>query len=290
MKRDEVESGFNAEDEKKEIKTIEDQKKEEIRKENRKALKTYIPVLILCTLLGGVFGYFANNSGLQGAADQIAAWTEKALFVLMPYCIIATAVISFALSLYHYNVAKKLYADFDEDADPDDDEADLYARADRKLSSAVSASGIGQITGMLFFAVFFSDLDAHLEQHSALALVTTIIFIAGIFLTVRMQQLQIDFVKRMSPSMKGSVYDSKFHQKWEESCDEAERLVIYKASYKAYRFANIACSAGWAVTIMGSLILHYGCLPSVVISALWMLMNIVYYREAMRLERSKINR
>lgn len=281
MKCDELEMKLGAEAD----------RNEEIKRENRKALKTYIPRLILCAVIGGIFGYFASTSGIQNTADRIAAWTENALFILVPYCIIAAVVISLSVSMYSYSRAKQLYAGFDEDADPDDEEGeDLYAQADRKLSSAVSASGIGQITGMLFFAVFFSDLDAHLEQHSILALVTVILFIAGVFATIRMQQLQIDFIKRMSPSMKGSVYDSRFHQKWEESCDEAEQLVIYKASYKAYRFANIACSVCWAALTMGALIFHYGCLPSVVTAALWLLMNIVYYREAMRLERSKINR
>lgn len=265
-------------------------KNDEIKRENRKALKTYIPTLILCAAVGGVFGFFAYASGLQQAAGQITSWAKAASFALSPYCVIGVVLISLILSLYQYYQAKKLYADFDENQDLGDEEEDPFTRADHKLSFSVSVSGIGTITAMMFFAVVFCDMDRHLEAHRLLILVTVFFFVGGLFLTVRMQQLQVDFMKHMSPSMKGSVYDRKFHEKWEESCDEAEKLVIYRASYRAFRVANTVCSAGWAVLTVGTMIFHYGCLPSVVIAALWLLMNVTYYREAMRLEHSNINR
>lgn len=265
-------------------------KNDEIKRENRKALKTYIPTLILCAAVGGVFGFFAYASGLQQAAGQITSWAKAASFTLSPYCVIGVVLISLILSLYQYYQAKKLYADFDENQDLGDEEEDPFTRADHKLSFSVSVSGIGTITAMMFFAVVFCDMDRHLEAHRLLILITVFFFVGGLFLTVRMQQLQVDFMKHMSPSMKGSVYDRKFHEKWEESCDEAEKLVIYRASYRAFRVANTVCSAGWAVLTVGTMIFHYGCLPSVVIAALWLLMNVTYYREAMRLEHSNINR
>lgn len=265
-------------------------KNDEIKRENRKALKTYIPTLILCAAVGGVFGFFAYASGLQQAAGQITSWAKAASFALSPYCVIGVVLISLILSLYQYYQAKKLYADFDENQDLGDEEEDPFIRADHKLSFSVSVSGIGTVTAMMFFAVVFCDMDRHLEAHRLLILITVFFFVGGLFLTVRMQQLQVDFMKHMSPSMKGSVYDRKFHEKWEESCDEAEKLVIYRASYRAFRVANTVCSAGWAVLTVGTMIFHYGCLPSVVIAALWLLMNVTYYREAMRLEHSNINR
>lgn len=265
-------------------------KNDEIKRENRKALKTYIPTLILCAAVGGIFGFFAYASGLQQAAGQITSWAKAVSFTLSPYCVIGVVLISLILSLYQYYQAKKLYADFDENQDLGDEEEDPFTRADHKLSFSVSVSGIGTVTAMMFFAVVFCDMDRHLEAHRLLILVTVFFFVGGLFLTVRMQQLQVDFMKHMSPSMKGSVYDRKFHEKWEESCDEAEKLVIYRASYRAFRVANTVCSAGWAVLTVGTMIFHYGCLPSVVIAALWLLMNVTYYREAMRLEHSNINR
>lgn len=265
-------------------------KNDEIKRENRKALKTYIPTLILCAAVGGVFGFFAYASGLQQAAGQITSWAKAASFTLSPYCVIGVVLISLILSLHQYYQAKKLYADFDENQDLGDEEEDPFTRADHKISFSVSVSGIGTVTAMMFFAVVFCDMDRHLEAHRLLILVTVFFFVGGLFLTVRMQQLQVDFMKHMSPSMKGSVYDRKFHEKWEESCDEAEKLVIYRASYRAFRVANTVCSAGWAVLTVGTMIFHYGCLPSVVIAALWLLMNVTYYREAMRLEHSNINR
>lgn len=267
-------------------------KEEEIRRENRKALKFYIPTLLLCTAAGGIMGFLVSYNGLQNAAGQLEDWAADILFRVSPYLVIGVILAALGLSFYEYQQAKKLYAAFDEDQEPDVEESseDLYGQADRKLSFSTTVAGIGMILSMLCFTLVFSDLDRHLEEHGALTMVVLAFFVGGLFLVVRMQQAQVDFSKRMAPYLKGSVYDRRFHEKWEESCDEAEKLVIYKASYRAFRTTNTACSVGWTVLTVGTMIFGYGCLPSVVLSALWLLMNVSYYRQAMALEHGCLNR
>lgn len=267
-------------------------KEEEIRRENRKALKFYIPTLLLCAAAGGAMGFFVSCKGMRDAAGWLEDWIREALFQIAPYLVIGVILAALGLSFYEYRQAKKLYAAFDEDQEPDGAEEgdDLYGQADRKLSFSTTVAGVGMIVAMMCFTPVFCDMDRHLQAHAALTLIVVAFFIAGLFLIVRMQQAQVDFNKRMAPYLKGSVYDRNFHEKWEESCDEAEKLVIYKASYRAFRVANTACSIGWAVLTVGTMVFHYGCLPSVVLAALWLLMNVSYCRHAMALEHGGLNR
>lgn len=261
----------------------------EIKKENRKALKIYIPILLLSTAAGGVFGYFSNRIGVADAAEHLAGWAEDVLFTAAPLLLIGITIVTAFFSLQQYYTAKSLYASVDEDEDIEDGD-DPYSRADATISRSVAVGSVGMVCGMMLMGIIISRVDEHVEVHRWLTLAAVLFFIAGFFLNTRMQQLQIDFVKQMSPHMKGSVYDIKFQKKWEESCDEAEKLVIYRAAYKAFRTANIACCIGWCLLILGAMVFHYGCLPGIIVSVIWLLMTVTYYREAMRLERSKINR
>lgn len=260
--------------------------RDDIKKENKKALKVFIPVMLLCAAFGGVFGYYTAMAGVDEVAEKIEAWLQNGLYVLSPYLVVAVVTAALLVSYLQYRKAKQLFRNFDEDEDDDD----LYIQADRKIAVSVAVSGIGLIVGMMFFAVVIGNLEAYVTEHFALSVTTIAVFVIGNFLTIRLQQLQIDFYKQMAPSMKGSVYDMKFHQKWEESCDEAEKMVIYKASYRAFRTGNIACSIGWIIAAMGTMMFSYGSLPAITISVIWLIMDISYYKEVMRLEKGKINK
>ena len=50
-------------------------------------------------------------------------------------------------------------------------------------------------------------------------MIALIVFIAGNFLRMKLQQMTVDFQKIMNPEKQGSVYDLRFQKKWEESCD-----------------------------------------------------------------------
>ncbi|MGL6219074.1 MAG: DUF3169 family protein [Lacrimispora sphenoides] len=66
-------------------------------------------------------------------------------------------------------------------------------------------------------------------------------FIAAVICTIVTQQKIINFEKEINPEKRGSVFNQKFSKKWEKSCDEAERLSIYKSTYTSYRAVTVTC-------------------------------------------------
>ena len=141
------------------------------------------------------------------------------------------------------------------------------------------------IVQMLFFGIMMAELE-NLAVHSfAITMVATGVFVAGNLAQLKQQQLMVDLEKEMNPSKRGSVYDAKFRDKWEESCDELEKMIIYKSAYKAYKTTALTCVILWIVTATLSIAFKTGPLPSIAVTVIWLVQTVSYCREAIKLER-----
>ena len=290
-------------DERKNVRIIEQtgNQDETIKKENRKALKVYIPILIVSAIVGGIIGFFSATNGIQNFGEACSQTMSHLLYLLSPYGVIVTEAAAVLAGIYYYLTSKKELEhcapkdakaaageEMEKELNEEMDE-ETCDRVDLLLSKSMIVVGCGLIISFLFFGIHFAFIERNVEERWMLFTISTAIFVLGSFGYLRLNQLQIDLTKRMNPKMKGSVYDFKFHEKWEESCDEAEKMTIYKAAYKAFRTANSLCSMIWVVLAVGSFLFHFGPLPVVLLSVIWLTMNVAYYRESMRLEHGKIN-
>jgi len=262
-----------------------------IKKENRKALKLYIPIVIACAAVGATIGFLSEVSDVQTWAQTLKHTASEVLFLISPYAVILLIFLPSVWALMVYRSAAKLYAKSETVETLEEEEIleSYFDEAERKMSFSMAVLSVGTVAATMFFGITLSQAERQIDQRAVLYMISVAVFLLGSFISTRLSQLQIDMTKRMNPSKRGSVYDLKFHQKWEESCDEAEKLVIYRSSYKAFRSTCLACSAGWVVLGIGSFIFDYGPLPVIVISVVWLSIIITYYRESMRLEHGKIN-
>lgn len=265
---------------------------EVIKKENRKALKLFIPILIVSTIVGGVIGFFSATNGIQNFGEACSRTLSQLLYLLSPYGVILTELATVSAGICYYLTAKKELGNAEEEAEKERDEEMEEAACDRVdllLSKSMIIASCGMIISFMFFGINFAFLERNVEERWILFTISTLFFVLCSFGYLRLNQVQVDLTKRMNPKMKGSVYDFKFHEKWEESCDEAEKMTIYKASYKAFRTVNSLCAGIWVVLAVGSFVFHFGPLPIVLLTVIWLTMNAVYYSESMRLEHGKIN-
>lgn len=149
-------------------------------------------------------------------------------------------------------------------------------------------SGAAMITAnFLLAAAYAAGHSIFTEKGGLLALCVSIAAFFGIlFENVLFQQKVVDMTKRLYPEKTASVYDVRFRKKWLDSCDEAEKAIIGQCAYKAYAVANQLCSALAAILAISALVFGTGALPSLAVCAVWMVMQCVYSREAMRLSRA----
>lgn len=260
------------------------------RQENKKALKVFIPIIIVAAVIGGIVGGVASKDGAKDIAANIGDFLAEFIFAIAPYGVIVTVVAGFLVAwLFCKSAEKEFRHERELCAAEDEIKEEALVSMDRKISFGLLAVSVSVIVSFMFFAAVVAYIDRYLDRSWVLFIVVTAVFAAGNFIAIKVQQVMVDFEKILNPEKQGSVYDLKFKEKWEDSCDEMEKLMIYKASYKAYRTANNACVIAFLAMIMLSFFFDYGPLPAMVAGSVWLATTVSYCLEAMKLEKQKIN-
>jgi hypothetical protein len=137
---------------------------------------------------------------------------------------------------------------------------------------------------LLYFglAVMLSSMEVLSGRILLLCLAELIV---SLFWSSVLQQKAVDLEKQINPEKRGSVYDLKFAKKWEDSCDEREKMIIYKSAYLAYKTTSRFCIGLSIVLMLGSLPFGYGPLPAGAVLLVWLVQLVRYCVAAMKLEK-----
>lgn len=270
---------------KKETKTNQqEQKLETIKKDNKKAIIPFAIMLIISMVGGGIIGA-VGVMGFREIKDpmEFSIQLENNLILLLgnisPWIMVGTSVVSLIVCLLMLGLAKK---EFRKSSYVEDDD---LRKIEMKLTIALMVSIIQMMIQFLFFSLAtMSAFIVNTKESAINVFLAVFLFFVGVAISIVLQQQSVDFTKEMNPEKQGSVYDKKFAKKWLESCDEAEQLIIYKASYKAYQTTNMLCIGLWLVLTMLGYFLRTGLLAIVIVITFWAVINIAYSLEASKLE------
>ena len=247
-----------------------------VKKDNRKALPKYLLILFAAAIFGGILGFAAGWVGHDNLSEVIAASVSNGLTAAAPWALLVTSVVSLAVILWLYRGAKALFTGWDGEDDATMD------RADEKLNWALLLTAAQLVLDMFFFTAAESGASP------LGGIMGVLFFLVSVFTLVFAQQKIVDLTRRMNPEKKGSVYDMNFRKKWIESCDEAERKQIGQAAYKAYTVVSTVCPILWVALLMLSYAFHIELLmPTFVVCFIWLLLQVSYCLEAIRLGRRK---
>lgn len=245
----------------------------ENRREDKKALKKFVITLAASALLGMMLSFLAvlwkevQQEFYSGTVATIIRY-------LGIYGAFISAMILLILILCFYGKARRLYRSWDGENE------ESFIRMELLLSYALMTSSIGNLCGYFFFTLGCYVTPVK-ETASSDGMVHFGIVLLGmlVILTIMSisQQKIVNFEKELNPEKHGSVYDIKFNKRWLETCDEAERYVIYKAAYKAYRVMGVTFSVAWVFTVLGMMAFDTGFFPVVIVLALWMTMICAYH-------------
>lgn len=255
-------------------------KAKENKKEDKKALKKFWVILIGSGLFGLVLGIsssflgdsFLGSSGF-GLQSEEAKQVIKQLGIFGSFAV--STVLLFVIVVF-YRQAKKLYHSWD------GEDEEVYNRIETKLSYALMVTSIEMIFGYFFFSfgIYVTEFWELSDAMIKMKLWEFWIILCGmIYATASAsiaQQKIVNFEKELNPEKKGSVYDPKFNEKWMETSDEAERLIIYKSAYRAFRIMQLAFQIAWVICLLGMMTFETGLFPMIMVLALWMVMVCAY--------------
>ncbi|MEG2789792.1 MAG: DUF3169 family protein [Romboutsia sp.] len=257
----------------------------EIKKEDKKAFKGFFIVLIISTILGGVFGStYSNLKEVFG--ESLSSLVINILEVITPFASLALSILVIIVSTIVYTNSRKGY-DLWNQANEDDNSID---RIEKNLSYLMLIISVNQILGFFFMATGgmllpFDDINGDPSMLKAKCFM--IGFILCFVSTILIQKKVINLRKELNPFLKGSIYDMKFSKKWIDSCDESIKMGIYKSSYKSFKCVSTTCLILWLVSIIGYELWDFGIVPMTMVIIIWLVQTVSYCIE--EIKSSKVN-
>ena len=251
-----------------------------VKKADKKALPKFLLTLLISTVVGFAAGILIGMAGKIGT-EALHEMLKSFWLISAPwYFPVFTLLLLLPAFLLTVGVRKKI------DALPEDDEAGVNAGVkalDRRLSVSLSLSSF-YVVGIYFsLAVGLSNLAGfHFQEGWTIPFIEVI---AGSVLLLPVQRRAVTLTQYLYPEKKGSIFDTKFSKVWMESCDEREKMIVYKAAYASYQATGKACVLLFLLTALGSTTFGYGPLPSALILMIWLIQIISYTRACAREEK-----
>lgn len=263
------------------------ERKEEIRKEDSKKIGLFAVILVCSGFVGGILGAIGVRlvvSFEESGLSFVEFWNQvqKDFSVPASFLMIILDMIFILIAFSNLKKAKKLWKS-------ETDEDEKYELVDKKLSMSILFSNITYFINFAFFGFAFYSGMAFVEDVSEnwlliyMRMIDLIVFIATLFISLAIQKSCVNLTKLMNPEKKGSIYDMKFDKVWYASCDEAERMQIGVASYKAFRTVNNTVIALLTVFVLASMFFEIGILPIIIVTVIGLVNNITYSVESMKI-------
>ncbi len=240
----------------------------ENKKEDKKQFRRFIITLCVAFLVGIVMGIvIAVAEDAQSLPTTISQTVYTVVTGIAPYAGVAFCLIAAVVIVIAKTKVKAMIKAWD------GEDEDAYQKMDNMLGNALTVLNVGVIVVYFFFAVGFEGLPVHTGFEDICYFLG---FVLSLVIITVGQQVIIGMTKEINPEKKGSIYDKNFVDKWEDSCDEAEKILIYKSAYKTYTKMSGLFVALWVFCIFGNGIFKFGLMPVTVLSLLW-LCNVCIY-------------
>ena len=174
---------------------------EENQREDRRAFRKFIVLLLAAMVVGGITGAFSTMAA-KGQAD-IGAGITAGLQKIAPY---ANLVIAAALAVWMTGMLRGARAEYKR---WDGEEEQLIEKIERKLGIGVIVTNVALIAGFFFFAAGMKStgIDSGWEEEIPWVKIaaTFLGLIAVMVVTVIAQNRIVNFTKEINPEKKGSV-------------------------------------------------------------------------------------
>lgn len=234
--------------------------KDNVKRDNRRALPRFLLMLLAAGAFGGVMGFLGAQAGAAGLTEELAAGLTGLLRAAAPWGIPVTSGVLLGSGWWCYARARRRWAAWD------GEDEDTAQQADQDLNWALLTSAMAMVVDLFFLTV-------GALYGPALPVVAEVL--ASFALLVLLQQKVVDLTRRMNPEKRGSVYEMKFQKTWLDSCDESERAQIGRAAYQAYRAGVVTCLWVWVALIILSIPFDLGLAPMAAVLAVLAVLGVM---------------
>ncbi len=257
-------------------------------KRNKKKVNVTVKVIRIAIIMfvcgiagygcGRIAGIFKNKGIIENLADVLKTAAVYGIPIIYPVVIIALLGISF----YKYIKAKRAFSVLT------DDDEDRMLDIDHSLSVPNMLLNLCLILSLTLFSLFMETIELSVFSDSIkgiIMLAASVFFIISYIVLFVIARQCVELSKKINPEKQGDLLDLNFNKKWEESSDEAQKLIMYKAGFKAYKVTNYAMMGVYLICLVAQFAFHAGVMPIIVVSIIWLIMTAVFCIESARLEK-----
>lgn len=254
-------------------------KQRENKAENKKAGKPFLILMAAAMAAGGIFGFFSLDimeflKNRNVTMDTISTGSIRIFAVGAPYAMWLLGIIIFLYTAFAIKKGKKEFGEYGFENE------DILEKIDKSLNVGLFLTGSLLLVDYFLFSAHILAVVKDVYWNEIAFLTSTVGLIISMVLSIVLQQKIVDFVKEMNPEKRGSVYDVKFQNKWMDTCDEAEQLMVYRISYRAYKKVNALCLTLFILFFFLGMIFQTGLLPIAIVLGILLYSNVVYMMEA----------
>ncbi len=237
----------------------------------QRALGKLLAMIGVC----GALGFIGGLTGVE-MSDQIKGFGEGVLFALKAAAPYSNLVLTTAVWVGCFCLMRKGYSLY---RTWNGEDEDVIEAVEKLLARALGLTNVNLIFGMFFLGMGIYGMDFDNGYGLFEIISAASVFVGVLYMLVVNTVLQrkiINFTKEINPEKRGSIYDTKFHKVWMESCDEMEKSQIYQAGFAAMQTTVYTCISLWVFCIFGMMLWDFGILPMVMVLSVWLVTTIRY--------------
>lgn len=257
----------------------------------KKKMNTYLKYglwMLIYAFAGGVLGF----SYVYFGADSLGGFFKTASNVARGHLLGIQAFFLAASVLIEEPVLYKFRAFGKELENSEDEQSDVLEYRMEKLTAlGMTASIVGLVLAMIVLSTGYSmDYIKSLSvEGNKNILAVFVLFILDCVYNGFWQVRYVKSVQKIYPDQKADVASLKFQEQWLESCDEAEREMIYQASYKSHLCIHKLVSVLAVAAMLSHLFWNTGIMAVVMVGIIWIGMTVTYCRACVKKKGSKLN-
>ena len=225
--------------------------------------------------------YELMKKGIDAGIRTINGTIQQYIFPALIIIAVVTVVVG-EYSLYRLKNVYKEMKDADEDR--------FYELDYEEEKWGAWTSGVNLVSQVACIIILsFGYSLKYIESgKSRYFLFACIIFILCYFYDIYLSVRYVKAIQAAHPEKKGDPTSSKFTDQWVESCDEAEKEIIYKSAYKTYIVLNKVIPILLLITLIANMFLNTGILAVLVVAVIYLVTGMTYIRSCMVSKAKKL--
>ena len=263
-----------------------------MKRENKtRGMKKISMKMLLAMLAGGVFGgtagvlffYFGKN-----AEEFLKEGTSLLQSMILPGMILITGVSVLAEEI----CLGKLKAVCHQMDGAEEEEADLVSYREEKYGAILQCMNVAsQVLCITILASGYQTGYIESSNKNAMTfLAACVLFCICFFYDGIMQARYVKLLQCVHPEKRGDISSKNFQKQWLESCDEAEKEVIYQSSYKTYIFMSKCIAVLLLVTMISHLLFKTGVMAILVVGVMYLVMAVKYSCSCVEIRKDRVLR